>query len=320
MHRFWLERALAPQFVPLLAGAEILGAASDTPDAPLCKLYRAHAILAGSRIRYDGALMDMAPELKVIARHGIGTDNVDLAAATARGIVVCNTPDAPTIPTAEHTIALLLAAARRVTHSERLLRAAAMQDYFGAHDGLELAGRTLAVVGLGRIGGRVATVARALGMRVVGFDPPVPPERFAALGVERAEMLEAALAQADAVTLHLPLTPASYHLLDAAMLARIKPGAILVNCARGGLVDEAALLEALESGRLRGAALDVFEVEPPPPDHPLLRRDDVVCTPHLGGSSDLSKERLVRAAIEQALMVLRGERATCCTNPEVWER
>jgi D-3-phosphoglycerate dehydrogenase / 2-oxoglutarate reductase len=317
MYRFWFERKLQPAFYPLLEGAEILGAASETPDEPFASLPRANAIVAGSRLRYDGALMDMAPELRVIARHGIGYDNVDVAAATARGIAVCNTPDAPSIPTAEHTVALLLAAARRVTHSERLLRAAAKRDYFADHDALELAGRTLAVLGLGRIGGRVATVAKALGMRVVGFDPPMPPARFAELGVERAASLEDALAQADAVTLHLPLTPETRHLFDAALIAKIKPGAILVNCARGGLVDEGALLEALERGHLRAAALDVFEREPPPPNHPLLGRDDVVATPHVAGASDLSKERLVRGAIEQALCVLRGTPAQFCVNPDV---
>ncbi|MEN9934976.1 MAG: D-3-phosphoglycerate dehydrogenase [Chloroflexota bacterium] len=317
MHRFWFERALAATYVPLLGEAEILGAASESPEAPLGRLPGAHAIIAGSRIRYNAALMDLAPTLRVIARTGIGYDNVDLAAATARGIIVTNTPDAPSIPTAEHTVALLLAAARRVTHSERLLRAAARQDYFAGHDALELAGRTLAVVGLGRIGGRVAVAMRALGMRVVGFDPVAPPARFTELGAAPAATLEEALAQADAVTLHLPLTQATRHLFDAAMIARIKQGAILVNCARGGLVDEAALLDALERGHLRGAALDVFEHEPPPPDHPLLSREDVVCTPHVGGASDLSKQRLVTGAIEQALMVLRGERPTCCVNPEV---
>jgi D-3-phosphoglycerate dehydrogenase / 2-oxoglutarate reductase len=317
MYRFWFERALPARFHPLLAGAAILGAASDTPDDPLRALPAANAILAGSRIRYTAAVMDMAPGLKVIARHGIGYDNVDLAAATARGIAVTNTPDAPSIPTAEHTVALMLAAARRVTQSERLLRVATRQDYFADHDALELCGRTLAVVGLGRIGGRVATVGRALGMHVVGFDPLARPERFAELGVEPATTLEAALGVADVVTLHVPLMAETHHLFDAARIAQIKPGAILVNCARGGLVDEAALLDALERRHLRAAALDVFESEPPH-GHPLLQRDDVVCTPHVGGASDLSKERLVSGAIEQALMALRGERPRFCVNPEVY--
>lgn len=320
MHRIWFERALPARYHALLGGAKILGAASDTPDDPLAALPGAHAIVAGSRIRYTGAVMDLAPGLVVIARHGVGYDNVDVAAATARGIAVTNTPDAPSIATAEHTLALVLCAARRVTHSERLLRAAAHTDYFATHDALELCGRTLAVVGLGRIGGRVALAARALGMRVVGYDPLAAPGRFAELGAEPAAALEEALAQADVVTLHVPLTPATRHLLDEAMIARIKPGAILVNCARGGLVDERALLEALERGHLRGAALDVFETEPPPPDHPLLRRDDVVCTPHVGGASDLGKERLITGAIAQALAALAGERPSCCVNPEVYAR
>ncbi len=318
MYRIWFERTVPPAFWPLLEGVEVLGAASETPAAPLSRVARAQAIIAGSRLRYDAALMDAAPELRVIARTGIGYDNVDVAEATRRGIAVCNAPDAPSISTAEHTLALLLAAAKQVTRSERLLRAAARQDYFADHGAIELAGRTLAVIGLGRIGGRVAHVARALGMRVVGYDPLARPERFAELGVERAATLEEALGQADAVTLHVPLVPETRHMLNGATIARIKPGAILVNCARGGLVDERALLEALDSGHLRAAALDVFEVEPPPPDHPLLGRDDVVATPHVAGASDRGKERLWTTAIEQALAVLRGERAPFCVNPEVW--
>lgn len=318
MYRFWFERTLAEMYRPLLEGAQILGAASETPDAPLAALPQAQAIVAGSRIRYTGELMDMAPGLRVIARHGIGYDNVDVAAATARGVIVTNTPDAPSVSTAEHTLAMILAAARRLTHAERLLRAAAKQDYFPGHDALELAGRTLAVIGVGRIGGRVATVLRALGMRVVAFDPLAAPGRFAEIGAEPTATLVEALAQADVVTLHIPLTAETRGLFGAELLAQIKPGAILVNCARGGLVDELALVEALERGQLRGAALDVFAEEPPPPDHPLLLRDDVVCTPHVAGASDMGKQRLITGAIDQALAALRGERPRFCVNPEVF--
>ncbi len=319
MYRLWLERPLPPQCAALLDGvATVVGVASETPAEPLRALVDAEGIIAGSRVQYDAALLEQAPALRVISRTGIGLDNIAIAAATARGVAVCNAPDAPTISTAEHTITLLLAVARDLKRLDRLVREGATTDYFGAYNGLELDGLQLGVVGLGRIGGRVATLARGLGMAVVAFDPIVAPQRAAELGVTLAPDLETLLRGADAVTLHVPLGDATRHLIDARRLALMKPGAILINAARGGLVDEAALLAALEQGRLRGAGLDVFEQEPPQPGHPLLGRDDVVATPHIASATSTGKIRLWQEALTQALQVLRGERPPHLVNPEIW--
>ena len=319
MHRIWFERVPPAAFVLLLDGAAVVaGVAAETPDAPLSALPGAHAIIASSRLRYDAALMDVAPTLRVISRSGIGLDNISIADATARGIAVCHAPDAPTISTAEHAITLLLAVARNLKRLDRLMQEGETTDYFGAYQGIELRGLRLGIVGLGRIGSRVATLAHGLDMTVAGFDPLVPPQRAADLGIELLPSLDALLSSSDAVTLHLPLTTETRHIIDTPRLARMKPGAILINAARGGLVDEAALLDALERGHLFGAGLDVFEQEPPRPDHPLLRRDDVIATPHIASATGAGKDRLWHVAITQALQVLQGERPPHLVNPEVW--
>src|SRR5437867_9733203 len=318
-YRLWCERSLPPEYTPLLeALAVYAGTASASPDAPLSALPGAHAIIASSRIRYDGALMDRVPTLRVISRTGIGVDNISIPDATARGIAVCNVPDGPTISTAEHAIALMLAAAKQLKQSEIALRRGENRELFNDYQGREVFGLRLAVIGLGRIGSRVAQIASALGMQVIGYDPYLSAERAAAVGVERVLTLQSALETADIVSLHVPWTNETWHLIDATRLAQMKRGAILVNTAGGVLVDEAALLGALESGHLRGAGLDVFESEPPPPDNPLLHREDVIATPHIASATGASKDRLWRGAIAQALQVLRGERPPYLVNPEVW--
>lgn len=319
MYRLWGERELPTKYLPLLAGAAVyVGAASATPATPLAALPGAQAIIAGARIRYDGAFLDGVPTLRVISRTGIGFDNIVLADATARGVAVCNAPDAPTISTAEHAFTLLLTVAKQIKQIEAEVKRGEPKDFFSANTGLELYNRTLGLVGLGRIGRRVARMALALEMRVTAYDPLIPAEQAAALGVELAPTLDVLLAAADIVSLHLPLTPATRHLINAARLAQMKPGAILINAARGGLVEEAALLAALERGHLQGAGLDVFDREPPAPDHPLLQRLDVVATPHIAGATIAGKDRVWQVAIQQALQVLRGERPPHLLNPEVW--
>jgi len=233
-------------------------------------------------------------------------------------VAVINVPDGPTISTAEHAVALLLAAVKHLKASDSDLRRGGNPDSYQNFDGLELYQRRLGLVGLGRIGRRVARVALALEMVVVAFDPFVTLEQAAALGVELAPSLDALLAAADVVSLHAPLTAETRHLINARTLARMKPRAYLVNAARGGLVDEAALLAALDSGHLRGAALDVFDPEPPRPDHPLLLRDDVIGTGHVAGATPAGKDRLLEGALRQALQVLRGERPPHLVNPAVW--
>ena len=321
MYRIWCERRLPPALEHLLEGvAEIVGAAEETPETPLAAVSRAQAIIASARTRYDGALMDQAPDLRVIARTGIGYDNISVPDATARGIAVCIAPDAPTLSTAELTITLMLAVAKEVKRMDRALRRGGTADFFSAYRGIEINGLCLGLVGLGRIGSRVAVLAQGLGMKVVAYDPYVPAAKMAELNVEGVPTLEGVLHMADVVSLHLPITDENRHLFNAERLAQMKPGAILINAARGALVDEAALLAALEQGHLHGAGLDAFQVEPPAPDNPLLHRDDVIATPHIGAATGAGKERLWTAAISQSLQVLRGERPPNLVDPEVWEK
>jgi D-3-phosphoglycerate dehydrogenase len=317
--RLWFERTLPPTFEGLLEGAAAnIGSASASPEDPFSALPEAEGIIAGAKIRYDGSLMDRAPKLRVISRTGIGYDNVSIPQATKRGIAVCNAPDAPSVSTAEHAITLLLAVAKRIKKAERSLLRGEKVDYFSLHDGIEVRGLHLGLIGLGRIGSYVGKVATALGMSVAAYDPYLSSQRPADSAIRLVSSLEALLASADVVSIHVPLTAETRHLINAERLSKMKRGAILINTARGGIVDEQALLNELEAGRLAGAGLDVFESEPPAPDHPLLRRDDVVCSPHIGGATTASKERLWKTAIAQALQVLRGEKPLHLVNPEVW--
>ena len=288
------------------AGLSVLRAAPDVElrsavgdAAALRKLLpEAHALLVRSDTQVTGELIGLAPALRVIGRAGIGVDNIDLATATRRGIAVLNAPGANTVSAAEHTLALLLSLVRRVPWAAQSMRAGAWdRKTFG---GVELRGKTLGVVGLGRIGAHVASVARALGMRVCAHDPYLPEQRARDMGVELVA-LDDLLSQADAVTLHLPLTAETRHLLDATRLGRMKRGALLVNTARGELVDEAALLAAVTEGHLGGAALDVFATEPLPADSPLRASDRLLLTPHLAAST---KEAQDRAALEICQAVL----------------
>jgi D-3-phosphoglycerate dehydrogenase len=308
-------------YAPMLEGfAVAIGPTSADSDQPLAGLADAQAIIAGSRVRYDGALMDQAPGLRVIARSGIGIDNLSLPDATARGVAVCNAPDGPTISTAEHAIALLMAATKFLKRNENSLRDGRKHDFFGENQGLELAGQQLGLVGMGRIGSRVARVARAMDMNVVVYDPYISAERAAELGVTLVPTLEALLSTSDVVSLHLPATPETRHLINARSLARMKPGAFLINTARGALIDESALIQALDSGRLAGVGLDVFDPEPPDFENPLLHRDNVIATPHVASATGAGKDRLWRTAIAQAIQVLRGERPPHLLNPEVWDK
>jgi len=310
--RVWTDLKLVPEAEQLLADAGVpLEVHAEGETAGLAT---ATAIIAGSRLTADAAFFAGSPRLRIIARSGIGYDRIDVAAATAAGVCAVNTPEAPTESTAEFAILLMLAVSRR------LLRGAV--PLAGGHwvqgepvIGGDLAGRTLGLIGCGRIGRRVAEIARALGLTVQAYDPlqpRLPPE------VRSVPSLAALLATSDIVSLHAPATPANRHLLGAATLAQLKPGAILINTARGPLVDEAALLAALDSGRLGGAGLDVWDPEPPPAAHPLLRHPAVVATPHMAASTREGRRRSHLAATRQVLQVLRGETPAHLLNPEVW--
>ncbi len=320
MFKVWSERHILSDCVGLLAPiAEPIGPGVATPDNILSAFPQADGVLAGG-MRYTAEVMDQAPNLLIISRMGIGYEAVDIPAATERGIAVSYTPDGPTISTAEHAVALIFAVAKDLKKAEHSLRHDRRPDHYGRHSALELFASRLGLVGLGRIGSRVAVAMRSVGMQVSAFDPFVSAERAEQLGVERVCSLESLLAEADVVSLHLPLNADTRHLIDAATLACMKQGAILINVSRGGLVDEAALLAALESGRLRGAGLDVTDPEPAPADHPLLQRNDVIVTPHVGSASAAGKRRILSGAIHHLKQALQGERPDRLLNPEVWPR
>ncbi len=323
MYRIWFERDVPRAYQSMFDDVAAGICPGDQVDRdPYHQLELAHGVMAGGRI-YDSAAMDRAPHLLVISRTGIGYDAVDVAAATKRGIAVVNAPDAPTIPTAETAIALMMNVARSVKRIENDMgRALDQGEKLNAWDvyvGIELARKQLGLLGLGRIGGRVARVGAALGMTVVAYDPHISAERFEQLNVARADSLEALLGSSDVLSLHLPLNERTKQIMNAQRFAQMKPGAIFVNVSRGKLVDEEALAAALDSGQLFGAGLDVTIVEPPLADNPLLNRDNVVILPHIGGASVLGRRRLFEHAMEQILQVLRGERPPNLINPEVWD-
>jgi D-3-phosphoglycerate dehydrogenase len=312
--KVWVGFDLMPEPLALLEAETETIHSSNLAD-----LAGVAGVILGVAPTADAAFMDQAGQsLKVIARHGIGVDNVDLAAATERGILVVNTPDAPTESTAEHAVALLLALAKQVVAGDRNLRGTANISHHRLQ-GTEVRGRTLGVVGFGRIGRRVAEICKqGLQMRVIAFDPYITPGQAEAMGVEAIDSLETLLDHADFLSLHPALSPETRHLISRPELRRMKPTAFLINVSRGPVVDEVALIEALESGQLAGAAMDVFDPEPPAPDNPLFRLPNVVATPHISSFTDLGRQAMSLGAVEQTLQVLRGERPPFLVNPEAW--
>jgi D-3-phosphoglycerate dehydrogenase len=269
------------------------------------------AILVRSATKLTADLIERGERLKVIGRAGTGVDNVDIPAATRRGIVVANAPEANSVAAAEHTLALMLALCRTVPQAHATLIGGAWER--SRFKGTELYGKALGVVGFGRIGQLVAKRAQGFEMEVIAFDKFVSAERFRELGVEGAGELEELLARADIVTLHVPKTPETIDLIDGAAIEAMKNGARLVNCARGELVDLDAVVAGLESGKLAGAALDVFPSEPFS-DHPVFARDDVVVTPHLGASTTEAQDRAGIVTAEQVTAALTGGVVTNAVN------
>ena len=250
----------------------------------------------------DAELLDAAPRLRLVANHAVGYDNVDVPACTARGVWVTNTPDVLTESTADLTLALILSLSRRLREGEQLVRSGKWAGWAPTQLlGVELSGKTLGILGYGRIGRAVARRAEAFGMRVL----------FTARG--GGVPLDALLEESDVLSIHCPLTPQTRGLFDAQRLLQLKRGALLINTARGPIIDEAALAAALQAGHLGGAALDVFEHEPRV--HPaLLGRDDVVLLPHLGSATRETRQRMAEVALAQVELVLRGERPTHPVN------
>jgi D-3-phosphoglycerate dehydrogenase len=267
-------------------------------------------IVIRSATKLTAELIERAERLKVIGRAGVGVDNVDVAAATRRGIVVANAPESTVVSAAEQTIGLMVALARNIPQAHAALKQGRWERERWA--GIELAGKTLGLVGFGRIGRQVARRGLGLGMRVVAHDPFVADERFRELGVDRADTLDDVLAVADVLSLHSPLTPETEGLIDREAIERMKDGARLVNAARGPLVDEQALAEAIRSGKLAGAALDVFSTEPYAGE--LLELDEVVVTPHLAASTGEAQDRAGVIVAEQVVAALEGGLVTNAVN------
>ncbi len=267
-----------------------------------------------SATKVSGKVLDKARRLKVIGRAGIGVDNVDIAAATARGIIVMNTPFGNSITTAEHAISLMLALARQIPQADASTKAGKWEK--NRFMGVEIFGKTLGVIGCGNIGSIVADRAIGLKMKVIAYDPYLSAERAVQLGVEKVEF-EDLLRRADFITLHTPLTEKTRNIIDAKALAAMKKGVRIVNCARGGLIDEAALAEALKSGHVAGAALDVF-LEEPATQNPLFGLPNVVCTPHLGASTTEAQENVALQIAEQMSdYLLRGAISNAVNFPSI---
>jgi len=260
-------------------------------------------IVVRSQTKVTAPVVNAAARLRVIGRAGVGVDNVDVEAATRRGVIVMNAPGGNTISTAEHAFSLLLSVARKIPQADALLRGGKWDRK--NLEGVELFNKTLGVIGMGRIGSELSRRAIAFGMRVLAFDPYLSASRARTLQVELVDDLDDLLAGADFITLHTPLTPQTHHLLDAARIAKTKRGVRVINCARGGLVDEIALADALRSGQIAAAALDVFETEPLPNDSPLRALPNIVLTPHLGASTAEAQESVgieIAQSIRAALL------------------
>jgi D-3-phosphoglycerate dehydrogenase len=310
--KVWTEVILHPEAMARLQDrAEVV---AGTPD----NLEGAEAAIIG-RSQVDALFIERAgPGLKLVIRHGIGYNTLDVPTATRYGVLAANTPDAPTESTAEQAVGLLLAVAKAIVKSDMLLRSntpATLADLRG----VEVRDRVLGVVGYGRIGRRVTEIcALGLKMPVVVFDPYLSAKSVLPEGVSMVDSLDALLPVADFLTLHTPLMDDTRHLMGERQFRMMKRGSFLINVSRGPVVDEAALIRALQDGHLAGAGLDVFDPEPPRPDNPLLRMTNVVVTPHVASNTDKGYWRMSQSVVDQVLQVLAGERPSFLLDPSAW--
>lgn len=299
----------------LRAAADVdLWTGDDPPPAEVLRerLAQADGVLTMLTERIDRALLDAAPHLRAVSNLAVGFDNIDVPACTARGVMVTNTPGVLDETTADMAFALLLAAARRLPEAERAIREGAWGQWHPTWMlGHQVTGATLGIVGPGRIAAAVARRAQGFGMRVLYYGRREAP----AFPGERATLAEV-LAKSDFVSVHVPLTPETAGMCNAAFFAAMKPSAIFVNTARGGVVDQEALIEALQSGRIAGAALDVMTPEPLPPDHPLLTAPHLVVAPHLGSATEETRTKMAHLAVGGLLGVLAGDHPANVLNPE----
>jgi len=313
----WTDSEIQPDAKELLLAHATLDGLPHRE--PLAGIESADAVIASALFPGVAATFARAARLKVVARVGIGYDNINVDEASAAGVCAVNTPDAPTESTAEFAVGLMFSLMRKIPLADHRLKTAGWK-LEPALQGTDFVGKTLGIVGFGRIGRRVAEIVGGLKMRVLANDPYLPVTEITSRGVEPVADLHALLAQSDIVTVHVPLSPVTRHLIDAKALATIPRGGILINSARGGLVDPAALLEALRSGHLAGAGLDVWSPEPTEPGNQLLALENVVATPHMAAYTKEGRKRSHMAAVQQVLMVLRGERPPSLLNPEIWDR
>ena len=311
--RVWLEAVLEADALARLKEAADVVESKDLED-----LKGADAAVVTSLPAANGDFMDLAgPSLKVIARPGIGVDNVDIPAASERGILVINTPDAPTESTAEHAVGLLLSLAQSITRGDMQMRGADISR--PALKGQELRGRTLGVIGFGRIGSRVAEICKlGLKMDVIAYDPYVPKDKGAPIGVKLVETMDDLLTQCEFLTIHCALTDETRGMIDGKVMGKLRKGALVVNASRGPVLIEKDLIPLLENGHLAGAALDVFEPEPPQPDNPLLKMDNVVVTPHIASFTDLGTQAMSGGVVDQLIQISKGEKPPNLLDPAVW--
>ncbi len=316
-HRVLVADDLSPEGIDILrrAGLQVDVRTGMKPDELEAAIGDYDAVAVRSASKITARVLEKATRLKVVGRAGVGVDNVDLEAATRRGVVVMNTPGGSSVTVAELAIGMMLALSRHIPQASASTKSGKWEKK--RFQGHELAGKTLGVVGIGNIGSVVVDRARAMKMRVVAFDPFVSAEAAAALGVELVP-LDEIWRQADVISLHVPLTDETRNVVNADTLARMRKGVLVVNCARGGLVDEKALAAALASGHVGGAALDVFDREPVAPDNPLLALDNFVCTPHLGASTEEAQAAVAVAIAEQlAAFLTRGEVKSAVNVPSL---
>ena len=318
MPKVLISDSLAEQGITVLeqaSGIEVINRPGASPDELLELIADADGLAIRSNTKVTSEVFAAAKKLRIVGRAGIGVDNVDIAAATKHGVVVANTPEGNNITTAEHAIALIVSLARHIPQATASMKAGLWEKK--KFQGMELYNRTLGVLGAGNIGKFVVSRAKALGMKVIVHDPYLTQENAARLEVERVE-LEEMMSRADVVTVHVPKTKETTGILGAAEFAKAKPGLIVINAARGGIVDEAALLDALNNGNVAAAGLDVFVEEPPPADHPLVNHPNVICTPHLGASTEQAQINVAIAVAEQIRdFLLAGEVRNSINVPSV---
>jgi D-3-phosphoglycerate dehydrogenase len=299
MYRVLVSDKLAPEGMEILRqepGIEVDHHPNMSPAELVARIADYHALLIRSETKVTAQVIAAATNLRVVGRAGIGVDNVDVDAATAKGVVVMNTPGGNNVTTAEHAISMMLSLARSIPQATASMKAGRWEK--GRFLGTEVSNKTLGIVGIGNIGSLVADRAQGLHMKVIAYDPFISPEAATRMGVELVT-LDELYATADFITVHIPLTPETRNLIGAEAFSKMKPGIRIINCARGGIVDEEALTAAIIGGRVAGAALDVFENEPPPPNQPLVQLPNVICTPHLGAATSEAQVNVAIAIARQ---------------------